>query len=331
MWKVAMSEEVGKALQSVVERVNQAAARRPKTLPAVPPRLVAVSKTKPPEMVVEAYRQGQRNFGENYVNELVDKASDPLILESCPDIKWHFIGHLQKNNVNKLLGKWLSSLRLELHVGVRAHTLSLVVLLPGVPNLFLVETVDSVKLADRVNSSWQRLRGASSQRLKVMVQINTSGEQSKHGLPPEETVNTVKHIMSQCSALHFSGLMTIGRYGYNLTLGPNPDFQMLLSRRQEVCDSLKVPLEEVELSMGMSTDFEHAIEVGATNVRVGSIIFGNREYPNSAANTPNPSPAPSPAPAQRKHPRWCLRRPPRRCITSLCLNTKKKKKKKLLL
>ncbi|XP_029292279.1 pyridoxal phosphate homeostasis protein [Cottoperca gobio] len=272
MWKVAMSEEVGKALQSVVERVNQAAARRPKTLPAVPPRLVAVSKTKPPEMVVEAYRQGHRNFGENYVNELVDKASDPLILDSCPEIKWHFIGHLQKGNVNKLL---------------------------GVPNLFLVETVDSVKLADKVNSSWQRVRGASSQRLKIMVQLNTSGEQSKHGLPPEETVNTVKHILSKCACLHFLGLMTIGRYGYDLNLGPNPDFQMLLCRRQEVCDSLKMPLEEVELSMGMSTDFAHAIEVGSTNVRVGSIIFGNREYPNSAANTPNPSPAPSPEKATK--------------------------------
>lgn len=257
-----MSEEVGKALQSVVERVKQAAARRPKTLPAVPPRLVAVSKTKPPEMVVEAYRHGQRNFGENYVNELVDKASDPLILESCPEIKWHFIGHLQKKNVNKLL---------------------------SAPNLFIVETVDSANLADKLNSSWERIRGASTQKLKVMVQLNTSGEHSKHGLPPAETVDTVKHIVYQCTALHFLGLMTIGRYGYDLTLGPNPDFQMLISRRQEVCDSLKLPLQEVELSMGMSTDFEHAIEVGATNVRVGSIIFGNR-YPNSAANTPTPSP-----------------------------------------
>ncbi|XP_056897632.1 pyridoxal phosphate homeostasis protein [Takifugu flavidus] len=267
MWRAAMAEEVGNALKSVMERINQAAARRQKALPAVLPRLVAVSKTKPPDMVVEAYRQGQRNFGENYVNELLEKASDPLILGSCPEIKWHFIGHLQKNNVNKLL---------------------------GVPNLHLVETVDSVKLADKVNSSWQRIRGASPQRLKVMVQVNTSGEQSKHGLPPEETVNAVKHILSECSALHFSGLMTIGRYGYDLSLGPNPDFQMLLGRRQEVCDTLKIPQEEVELSMGMSTDFEHAIEVGATSVRVGSIIFGNREYPNSAANTPNPSPAPSP-------------------------------------
>ncbi|XP_048835978.1 pyridoxal phosphate homeostasis protein [Brienomyrus brachyistius] len=257
MWRAGMSEEIGKALQTVVERVKQAAARRSQTLPCISPRLVAVSKTKPPEMVIEAYRQGQRNFGENYVNELVEKASDPQILLSCPEIKWHFIGHLQKNNVNKLL---------------------------GVPNLFMVETVDSVKLAERVNGSWQRLRAANTQRLKVMVQVNTSGEDSKHGLPPEETVQTVKHIVSQCPALHFMGLMTIGRHGYDLSKGPNPDFQMLLNHRQEVCDSLQLPLAEVELSMGMSTDFEHAIEVGATNVRVGSTIFGERDYPN----TPSP-------------------------------------------
>uniref|UniRef100_A0A8C3ZDP3 Pyridoxal phosphate homeostasis protein n=1 Tax=Denticeps clupeoides TaxID=299321 RepID=A0A8C3ZDP3_9TELE len=227
------------------------------TLPCIPPRLVAVSKTKPAEMVMEAYQQGQRNFGENYVNELVEKASHPQILLSCPDIKWHFIGHLQKNNVNKLL---------------------------GVPNLFMVETVDSIKLADKVNSSWQKIRAANTQRLKVMVQINTSGEESKHGLPPEETVGTVKHLVSHCPALHFAGLMTIGRYGYELSDGPNPDFQMLLRKRQEVCEGLQLPVQEVELSMGMSTDFEHAIEVGSTNVRVGSVIFGNREYPS----TPSP-------------------------------------------
>uniref|UniRef100_A0A6Q2Z634 Pyridoxal phosphate homeostasis protein n=1 Tax=Esox lucius TaxID=8010 RepID=A0A6Q2Z634_ESOLU len=261
MWNVGMSE-VGKALQAVVDRVNKAASRRPKTLPAVPPRLVAVSKTKPPEMVIEAYRNGHRNFGENYVSTVLFCAG-PLQLKSCPEIEWHFIGHLQKGNVNKLL---------------------------GVPNLFMVETVDSVKLADKVNSSWQRLRAASTRRLKVMVQINTSGEESKYGLPPGETVNTVKHILNKCSALHFSGLMTIGRYGYDLADGPNPDFQALLSQRQVVCDSLQIPLENVELSMGMSMDFEHAIEVGSTNVRVGSTIFGNRDYPN----TPTPSPEKKP-------------------------------------
>ncbi|MCJ8749176.1 hypothetical protein PDJAM_G00173340 [Pangasius djambal] len=102
-------------------------------------------------MVVEAYKHGQRNFGENYVNELVEKASHPLILTSCPEIKWHFIGHLQKGNVNKLL---------------------------GVPNLYMVETIDSVKLADKLNSSWQKLRSSNTRGLKIMVQINTSDEES---------------------------------------------------------------------------------------------------------------------------------------------------------
>ncbi|KAF6376629.1 pyridoxal phosphate binding protein [Rhinolophus ferrumequinum] len=141
MWRAgSMSADLGVAfaLRAVNERVQQAVARRPLDLPAIQPRLVAVSKTKPADMVIEAYTHGQRTFGENY------------ILSSCPEIKWHFIGHLQKQNVNKLM---------------------------VVPNLFMLETVDSVKLADKVNSSWQKK--GSSERLKVMVQINTSGEESK--------------------------------------------------------------------------------------------------------------------------------------------------------
>uniref|UniRef100_A0A8C6JK54 Pyridoxal phosphate homeostasis protein n=1 Tax=Melopsittacus undulatus TaxID=13146 RepID=A0A8C6JK54_MELUD len=254
MWKtagMAAGDGLGPALRAVIERVQQAAARRPQGLPAVQPRLVAVSKTKPAEMVIEAYGHGQRSFGENYVQELLEKASDSRILSSCPDIKWHFIGHLQKTNVNKLM---------------------------AVPNLFMLETVDSVKLADRVNSSWQKK--GSPQRLKVMVQVNTSGEDSKHGLPPGDTTAAVEHIINKCPNLEFVGLMTIGSVGHDLSKGPNPDFQMLLSLRKEVCEKLSLPIEKVELSMGMSTDFQHAIEVGSTNVRIGSTIFGERNYSN---------------------------------------------------
>ncbi|NXI70871.1 PLPHP protein, partial [Anseranas semipalmata] len=222
-------------------------------LPDVQPRLVAVSKTKPAEMVMDAYSHGQRSFGENYVQELLEKASDSRILSSCPEIKWHFIGHLQKNNVNKLI---------------------------AVPNLFMLETVDSVKLADRVNSSWQKK--GSPQKLKVMVQVNTSGEDSKHGLPPRDTTAAVEHVINKCPSLEFVGLMTIGSIGHDLSKGPNPDFQVLLSLRQEVCEKLNLPIEKVELSMGMSTDFQHAIEVGSTNVRIGSTIFGERDYSNKA-------------------------------------------------
>ncbi|XP_023486307.2 pyridoxal phosphate homeostasis protein isoform X2 [Equus caballus] len=223
-------------------------------LPAIQPRLVAVSKTKPADMVIEAYSHGQRTFGENYVQELLEKASNPKILSSCPEIKWHFIGHLQKQNVNKLM---------------------------AVPNLSMLETVDSVKLADKVNSSWQKK--GSPERLKIMVQINTSGEESKHGLLPSETVATVEHIKAKCPSLEFVGLMTIGSFGHDLSQGPNPDFQVLLSLREELCKKLSIPTEQVELSMGMSLDFQHAIEVGSTNVRIGSTIFGERDHSKKPA------------------------------------------------
>uniref|UniRef100_A0ABM5EPV4 Pyridoxal phosphate homeostasis protein n=2 Tax=Pogona vitticeps TaxID=103695 RepID=A0ABM5EPV4_9SAUR len=261
MWRAGMAagEGLGPALRAVREQVQQAAARRPQSLPAIQPRLVAVSKTKPAEMVIEAYNYGQRSFGENYVQELLEKASDSRILSSCPEIKWHFIGHLQKNNVNKLI---------------------------AVPNLFMLETVDSAKLADKVNASWQKK--GSSERLKIMVQVNTSREDSKHGLPPGETVTTVAHILQKCPSLHFVGLMTIGSFGHDLSQGPNPDFQLLISLRQDLCDKLNIPTEDVELSMGMSTDFQHAIEVGSTNVRIGSTIFGERDYSKKPSSDKTP-------------------------------------------
>uniref|UniRef100_A0A8C5U8B4 Pyridoxal phosphate binding protein n=1 Tax=Malurus cyaneus samueli TaxID=2593467 RepID=A0A8C5U8B4_9PASS len=152
----------------------------------------------------------------------------------------------------------------------------------AVPNLFMLETVDSVKLADRVNSSWQKK--GSSQKLKVMVQVNTSGEDSKWLL-------VTWHVINKCPSLEFVGLMTIGSIGHDLSKGPNPDFQMLLSLRQEVCQKLNLPVEKVELSMGMSTDFQHAvsIEVGSTNVRIGSTIFGERDYSNKAMGGKDPA------------------------------------------
>ncbi|XP_055518312.1 pyridoxal phosphate homeostasis protein [Leucoraja erinacea] len=251
--------DLGLRLRAVTDSIRGAAARRPRGLPAVAPRLVAVGKTKPASLLIEAYHHGQRHFGENYVQELVEKASDSQILSLCPEIKWHFIGHLQKNNVNKLM---------------------------AIPNLFMIETIDSIKLADKVNVSWQKKQAAG--RLKVMVQVNTSEEDCKHGMSAADTLGTVSHIFDHCPGLEFVGLMTIGRYGYDLKEGPNPDFQVLAARRQELCSKLSLPLEAVELSMGMSTDYEHAIEVGATSVRVGCVIFGERTYPNK----PNPDKAP---------------------------------------
>ncbi|KAK9501557.1 hypothetical protein O3M35_012260 [Rhynocoris fuscipes] len=212
------------------------------------PRLVAVSKTKPKELIISAYESGQRHFGENYIQELTSKSHDPEILEKCKDIKWHFIGSIQRNKVNKLI---------------------------DVPGLYLVETVDSEKLASALNSAWEKLK--KPEPLKVFVQINTSGEEEKSGCPPDSSCDLVGYVINKCPSLKFAGLMTIGLLGYDMSNGPNPDFLLLRKCRDEVCSKFEMNTKDVELSMGMSGDFEHAIELGSTNVRVGTTIFGARE------------------------------------------------------
>lgn len=209
--------------------------------------MVAVSKTKPSSLVADVYRLGQRHFGENYVQELVEKGNDPEVVRNCPEIKWHFIGHLQTNKISKVI---------------------------NVPNLFMIETIHSMKLASALSTGLEKL--GSSQRLKVMVQVNTSSEDNKSGCKPEEVADITSFIRSSCPRLEFVGLMTIGAFDHDVSKGPNPDFQLLLRCREDLCATLGLKLDSVELSMGMSNDFEHAVHVGSTNVRVGSVIFGAR-------------------------------------------------------
>lgn len=246
---MASESEVGKALRSVLSRIEVACTKRSSDLPNVIPRLVAVSKTKPVTMIQEAYQQTQRSFGENYVQELVEKSHNAEIEANCPDIRWHFIGHLQSNKVKKLF---------------------------ETRNLFMVETVDSEKIAKELNKHWKE----ENKKLKVMVQVNTSQEEAKSGVMTEDCFSLVEFVRKQCPNLQFAGLMTIGSFDHDLSQGPNPDFQNLLKCRQEVCRRFSLPIDSVELSMGMSGDFEHAIEVGSTNVRIGSTIFGARTYSN---------------------------------------------------
>ncbi len=213
-----------------------------RNLRSTKPRLVAVTKTKPVEMILCAHKQGQRHFGENYVQELVEKSQHPLMAQL--DICWHFIGHLQRNKCNNLV---------------------------ACPHLWAVETVDSERLASTLNASWERK--GTDQKLRVFVQVNTSGEASKHGSSGDEVVPLVKHVVTNCNGLMFMGLMTIGRIGHNYS---NPDFEYLVETRRRLCEDLSLEVEKVELSMGMSSDFEQAIDAGSTNVRVGSILFGAR-------------------------------------------------------
>ncbi|KAK3606090.1 hypothetical protein CHS0354_006446 [Potamilus streckersoni] len=254
--RMALDFDVGKALKLVRERIQNATQKRSKSLPQIEPRLVAVTKTKPVSMVLEAYNLGQRYFGENYVNELYEKSTSEKILDQCPDIRWHFIGHLQKSNVKKLL---------------------------KVPNLHMIETLDNEKLAQMLNSSWEKMQ--KDVRLKIMVQINTSAEESKHGCEPSQSTHLVSYVQEHCPSLDFVGLMTIGAFDRDPALGTNPDFLTMRKCRDEVCQALGLKIEEVELSMGMSNDFESAIEEGSTNVRIGSTIFGARSFQKDSSSS----------------------------------------------
>jgi len=241
--------EIAANLNLIKERIAAAAARRPQELQYFQPRLVTVGKTKPVDLLIAAYEAGQRNFGENYVHELVEKATHPEILEKCKDIRWHFIGHLQRNKINKVL---------------------------VVPNLYLIETIDSEKIATAVDNAWAKMGKDEDKKLNIMVQVNTSKEDEKNGCAIEEAPTLVRHVINNCKSLEFMGLMTIGAYGFDISAGPNPDFIALKKCREDVCKTLELSPENVEISMGMSSDYEHAIEVGSTSVRVGTSIFGER-------------------------------------------------------
>jgi hypothetical protein len=206
------------------------------------PRLVAVSKTKPVELLREAYDAGHRHFGENYVQELVDKS--PLMPE---DVRWHFIGHLQSNKAK--------------------------ILVNGCPSLDCVETIDSEKLAKMVNKAWVATN--RERKLRVMVQVNTSGEGSKNGVQPDKVVGICRSIAEQCPGLQLAGLMTIGAPDYSGCR--TEDFDTLRTCQSEVAADIGVEVSTLELSMGMSNDFETATREGSTSIRVGSMIFGARE------------------------------------------------------
>lgn len=211
-------------------------------------RLVAVSKTKPNEMLMEAYDAGQRYFGENYVQELCGKAP-----ELPSDVRWHFIGPLQSN---------------------KAATLVKAV---GLPGLACVETVATSKLARKLDKAVSELPPNDDddqrRRLDVYLQVNTSGEESKSGVSPgDELIALAEQVTAECPHLRIRGLMTIG------SPGDASCFDVLVECRRALAE--RAEYDDLELSMGMSGDFEEAIRNGATSVRVGSTIFGARDYSN---------------------------------------------------
>ncbi len=220
------------SLQEVRGRIGEAAVRSHRKPEEV--TLLAVTKTLSAATIQAAYDAGLRDFGENRVQEALEKM---VLLPR--DIRWHLIGQLQTNKINKTLGKFV-----------------------------LIHSVDSLRLAEALSS---RIQG---EKQDVLLEVNTSGEASKSGTAPEEAEAAAEKI-SKCPGLQLRGLMTVGPLTDNI------------QRQREAFKTLKGLFDSLRgkkkweenfsiLSMGMSGDFESAIEEGSTLVRVGTALFGSR-------------------------------------------------------
>lgn len=200
--------------------------------------LIAVSKTKPVEMLSTIYNQGIRDFGENKVQEMCDK------MEQLPsDIRWHMIGHLQTNKVKYIVG----------------HTT-------------LIHSVDSLHLAKEIEKQAEK----KDVTVDILVEVNIAEEESKFGIHKEETYELVRQIAA-LPHVHICGLMTIAPYVEN----PEDNRMYFRGIRQLSVDIAEQNIDNVNmdvLSMGMTGDYMVAIEEGATMVRVGTGIFGERNY-----------------------------------------------------
>lgn len=200
--------------------------------------LVAVSKTVSPDRIAKAFDAGQRVFGENRVQEGVSKIAG--LASQLPGAEWHLIGHLQRNKARA-----------------------------AVDAFSIIESVDSPVLAERLNA----LAADAGRKLPVLIEINVAGEESKHGFSPQEFRGSVEKLLLM-DHLDIRGLMTVAP----LTADPEevrPIFRHIRELRDWARDSFPGTGFR-ELSMGMSGDFEVAIEEGSTMVRIGRAIFGER-------------------------------------------------------
>lgn len=205
-------------------------------------RLLLATKTVVAERIRFALQQGEHLLGENKVQELEQKG--PLLKDLHPEI--HFIGHLQTNKIKNVIS-WASC----------------------------IQSVDRLKLARKLH---HRL-GIENRTIDAYIQVNTSYEESKFGIPPEKALELIKEV-SQFNTIRIKGLMTIGLFSAEKEK-VRKCFRLLKSLQQEA-KKLNLPGVTLdELSMGMSGDLEIAIEEGATIVRVGTAIFGKRQYPDS--------------------------------------------------
>jgi len=237
-------EAIAERIESVRERIAKAAERSGRDADDV--LLVAVTKTHPVETIRKAYDAGLRHFGENRPEEALPKIealNAQLASEGASAPTWHMIGHIQHRKVKLVIGKYA-----------------------------LIHSVDTVKLARRLDG---KLEEAGLGVQPILLEVNVSGEPTKYGFRPEELPGAVEEILA-LKHLEIQGLMTVA------PIAEDPEeVRPVFRRLRELMDELKGKYPEVpwkHLSMGMTDDFEVAIEEGSTIVRIGRAIFGPREY-----------------------------------------------------
>lgn len=236
-----MQEELRANLAAVREKINNAARRAGRNADDV--KLVAVSKTHPAGTLREAIAAGANVLGENKVKEAEEKIAEL----GREDAEWHLIGHLQSNKARKAV------------------------------QLFdVIHTVDSVDLAMRLERICLE---EDRDRLSVLVQVDLAGEETKSGVGVDDLSSLVEHL-TQCQRLSFDGLMLLPPYFENVE-DVRPYFRKLRELRDQFSRKSVFRSGAGELSMGMSHDFEIAIEEGATIVRVGTAVFGDRQVTTS--------------------------------------------------
>ena len=199
-------------------------------------KLVAVSKTKPVETILEAYNLGLRDFGENKAQELKTK-----VAELPKDINWHFIGHLQTNKVKEV-----------------------------VQVAELIHSVDSIKIAGEINKRARAIEKVQN----ILIEVNTSDEDTKFGLSSIEQVKEIALFCTEASNLNLCGLMTMAPFTENKKILRNCFIKLREMKEKLNYNGFNLK----ELSMGMTNDYEIAIEEGATIVRIGTALFGKRNY-----------------------------------------------------
>lgn len=217
---------------SIQENINRIKVDLPKDI-----TLIAVSKTKPCEVIEEAYKNGCRDFGENKIQELIDKVD---VLPK--DIKWHLIGHLQRNKVKYIVGK-----------------------------VELIHSLDSIRLVEEIEKQY----AAQNCIANTLIQINIGKENSKTGIMIEELDNLLK-ACELCNHVKVAGLMAI------IPIGDEEKCKSYFREMKAIWDNLRQStfknISMKYLSMGMTDDFKIAIKEGSNMIRIGTGIFGERNY-----------------------------------------------------